>query len=78
MEFVRRLGKTPQERGSLTNTTCPDVFELSDGSFAIVGTDQTEMLDGKLPPGAARAADERIVVVPREVLVCAKADIPEA
>ena len=77
MEFVRRLGLTPQERGSLTNGTCPDIFELSDGSFAVIGADLTDSLEGKLPSGAARADYERIVVITRETLIGAKADIPE-
>lgn len=77
MEFVRRLGRTPQERGSITNGTCPDIFELSDGTFAVIGTDLTEELEPKLPDGAARADYERIVVITRDTLVSAKSDIPE-
>jgi hypothetical protein len=77
VEFVRRLGLTPQERGSLSNGTCPDIFELSDGSFAVIGTDRTDELETKLPHGAARADYERIVVLTRETLVAAKRDIPE-
>jgi hypothetical protein len=76
VEFVRRLGRTPQERGSLNNGTCPDIFELSDGRFAVIGTDLTEDLEGKLPPDAGRADHERIVVITRETLVSAKRDIP--
>lgn len=77
MEIIRRLGLSPQERGSLSNGTCPDIFELSDGSFAVIGTDHTEELDGKLPAGAARADYERIIVITRETLVAARQDIPE-
>jgi len=78
VEFVRRLGRSPRERGSLNNGTCPDVFELSSGDFAVIGTDMTEALEGKLPPDAARANYERIVVVSRETFLAAKHDIPEA
>ena len=74
----RRLGATPQQRGSLNGQTCPDIFELSDGNFAVIGTDQTAALDGKLPSDAGRADYERIVVITRETLVRAKADIPDA
>lgn len=74
---MRRLGRTPQERGSLNNATCPDIFELSDGTFAVIGTDATETLDPRLPAGAARAHYERIVVITRETLVSAKPDIPD-
>lgn len=78
MEIVRRLGKSPRERGSLNNVTCPDIFELSDGSFAVIGTDMTELLDGVLPKDAGRADYERIVVISRETLIAARGDIPTA
>lgn len=78
VEFVRRLGLSPQERGSLNNGTCPDILELSTGDFAVIGTDATDQLESKLPPGAARADYERIVIVSRETLLAAKRDIPEA
>ncbi|PKV88432.1 hypothetical protein [Streptomyces sp. TLI_146] len=77
MTIVRRVGASPRERGSLSGQTCPDIFELSDGRFAVIGTDMTEYLDGKLPSDAARAEYERIVAISRETLVRAKADIPE-
>lgn len=77
MEIVRRLGLPPRARGSLDNGTCPDIFELSDGNFAVIGTDMTAELDGALPADAARADYERIVVVSRATLLSAKADIPD-
>ncbi|SNY62731.1 hypothetical protein SAMN05421748_1243 [Paractinoplanes atraurantiacus] len=78
MEITRRLGLSPRERGSLSNATCPDIFELSNGDFAVIGTDMTQTLDGILPADAARADHERIVVVSRETLIAARRDIPEA
>jgi hypothetical protein len=78
VEFlVRRLGKSPRERGSLNNATCPDIFELSSGDFAVIGTDATEKLEPLLPDDAGRADYERIVVVSRETLLAARRDIPE-
>ena len=76
-EVVRRLGASPRERGSATNCSCPDILELADGRFAIIGTDVTEELDGRLPGDASRAPYERIVVITRETLVRAKPDIPD-
>lgn len=58
--------------------TCPDIFELSDGSFAVIGTEATDDLDSLLPPGITRGDGERIVVITRETIVRAKRDIPEA
>jgi hypothetical protein len=77
-ETARRLGASPAERGSMNGSTCPDVFELSDGTFAVIGTDRTAVLDSKLPADAGRAEHERIVVISRETLIRAKRDIPEA
>jgi hypothetical protein len=77
LRITRRLGATPQERGSANNCSCPDIFELVDGRFAVIGTDLTAELDGILPPDASRADYERIVVITRETLVRAKADIPD-
>ncbi|MFD9331472.1 hypothetical protein [Streptomyces sp. NPDC060065] len=77
MKIERRLGVPPRQRGSLTGQTCPDIFELSDGSFAVIGTEATAALDQELPADAARADYERIVVISRETLVRAKADIPD-
>ncbi|WP_210592775.1 hypothetical protein [Streptomyces sp. GESEQ-35] len=74
---VRRLGDSPRLRGSHTNETCPDLFELSDGNFAVIGTEATADLDPHLPPDAARADYERIVVIDRDTLIRAKKDIPD-
>ncbi len=62
----------------MTGDTCPDIFELSDGNFAVIGTDATASLDPKLPTDAARAEHERIVVISRETLLRARGDIPRA
>lgn len=62
----------------MTGDTCPDIFELSDGNYAVIGTDATELLDPRLPSDAARADYERIVVISRETLLRAKGDIPDA
>jgi hypothetical protein len=76
--IARRLGDPPSKRGCLSFETCPDVFELSDGNFAVIGTDATEALEPELPPDAARADYERIVVITRDTLLRAKRDIPDA
>ncbi|MFI6942572.1 hypothetical protein ACIBI4_25135 [Streptomyces sp. NPDC050418] len=78
MDIVRRIGVPPKLRGSASATTCPDVFELSDGNFAVIGTEATADLKDKLPADAGVADYERVVIVSRETLVRAKADIPDA
>ncbi|MDQ1035730.1 hypothetical protein QFZ75_002146 [Streptomyces sp. V3I8] len=77
-QIIRRLGASPRDRGSAGGANCPDIFELSDGRFAIIGTDLTDSLDEDLPRDASRADYERIVVITRETLLRAKADIPDA
>jgi hypothetical protein len=78
LEIRRRLGSSPRERGSKEDFTCPDIFELADGRFAVVGTDMTAELSGLLPADAGVASYEKIVVVTRETLLHARADIPPA
>ncbi|MDG4858370.1 hypothetical protein P8605_09425 [Streptomyces sp. T-3] len=78
MKIVRRIGASPRQRGSLSGQSCPDIFELSDGNFAVIGTEATSTLDSELPVDASRADYERIVIVSRDTLVRAKADIPDA
>ncbi|MFF4266151.1 hypothetical protein ACFY7Y_14255 [Streptomyces virginiae] len=75
--FKRRLGKSPQELGNTTDTPdCPDIWELEDGDVAVIGRDLTESLGKKLPAGVSVGPDERLVVIPRNMLIAAKQDIP--
>jgi len=77
--FLRRLGPDPHANGERTSACsgCPDIFELSSGDFAIIGSDITEISRDALPPDASCGSDERIVSVPRKTLVRAKGDIPD-
>ncbi|MDF9811426.1 hypothetical protein M2266_000657 [Streptomyces sp. SPB162] len=77
MNVVRRLGDSPRVRGCLNETNCPDVFELSTGDFAVIGEAMTDRLRGLLPDDAGVGPDEHVVVIPRDVLVRARRDIPE-
>lgn len=78
MTFVRRLGLDPHANGatSVGCQGCPDIWELADGDFAVIGIDITAAKDG-LPPTASCGPDERMVKIPRKTLVLAKADIPD-
>lgn len=80
IEFRRRIGPDPHENGRKTVAldNCPDVFELVSGDFAIIGIDITAEAKAKLPPTASCGPDERIVFVPRDLLVRAKGDIPDS
>jgi len=76
--FLKRLGPDPHANGAKTAAVhgCPDIWELEDGDFAIIGIDITT-LAGSLPPSAGCGPDERMVRVPRKTLVFAKRDIPD-
>ena len=77
--FTRRLGPDPHANGAKTAACdgCPDIRELEDGDFAVIGIDITEAGIGRLPPTVGCGPDERIVRIPRKTLLLAKADIPE-
>lgn len=75
--FQRRIGPDPHANGAKTQSAngCPDIWELSDGDFAVIGPDITE-LTGVLPATAGCGPDERIVRLPRRILIGARSDIP--
>jgi hypothetical protein len=78
--IIRRLGPDPHANGAMTSSCqgCPDILELEDGDFAIIGVDITALAIGQLRFGAGCGPDERIIKIPRKTLVLAKADIPES
>ena len=78
--FARRLGPDPYLNGQQTVAVrgCPDLLELTDGNFAVIGIDITEKSRGKLPPTVGCGPDERVVWIPRKTLVLAKGDIPDS
>jgi hypothetical protein len=78
LSIYRRIGVAPHQRGSLSDETCPDIFELDDGDFAVIGTDATGELTSSLPPDCARGAHQRIVAITRQTLTIARRDIPDA
>ena len=80
ISFRRRLGPDPHANGAKTASCngCPDILELDDGDFAVIGVDITEAALPHLIPTVGCGPDERIVRIPRKTLVLAKADIPNA
>ena len=76
--FKKRIGEDPhaEEQGSLGANGCPDIWELNDGNFAVIGIRKTRELSGILPETASCGYDEEIVVLPRKLLVNAKSFIP--
>ena len=76
IEFRRRIGPAPRAGACYATSGCPDIFELADGDFAIIGSDITSEA-GKLPSDAGCAPHERIIRIPRSLLLQARADIPQ-
>lgn len=81
--FKKRLGKNPRSLPEMKNHKCstlfdcPDVWELENGDFAIIGLRRTTELKDILPESAHCGEEEEIVIVPRIILTNAKPDIPD-
>ncbi|MFD8916827.1 hypothetical protein [Streptomyces sp. L-9-10] len=77
--FERRLGKSAEELGhSDGRDDCPDIWQLDNGDIAVIGRDLTSSYGPRLPKGVTLAADERLVVIPGNMLSAAKTDIADA
>jgi len=76
--FVRRVGPDPHAHGQQTPACsgCPDIWELSNGDFAVIGIRVTASLREGLPASAGCGPDEEIVILPRRILTGAKSSIP--
>ncbi|MEV7008751.1 hypothetical protein [Streptosporangium sp. NPDC051022] len=77
--FKRRLGKSAAELGMTDNNpSCPDLWELDNGDIAVIGRDLTAEYSYRLPEDVSIGEDERLVILPRTMLIAAKEDIPNA
>jgi hypothetical protein len=78
--FIRRLGVNAASSPLPCSggRSCPDVLELADGDFAIIGADITQYADLLNAVGAGCGPGEKMVRIPRALLVRVRADIPEA
>lgn len=73
--FIRRLGieSHAAPTACASGRACPDILELADGGIAIIGRDITELAP-QLPAGSGCGADERIVRIPKAILLRALRD----
>lgn len=84
LKFKHRIGRDPhtlpeaiEAGGSAALEGCPDVWELENGDFAVIGIRKTQELKTELPETAGCGPDEEIVILPRYILTNAKYDIPD-
>lgn len=73
--FTKRLGQIGQHQCS-TGAQCPQILEMVDGNYAVVGTLITNEAIKSMPPGPGIGPNEGVVKIPRTVLVSARAEIP--
>lgn len=75
-DLKRRIGKSPMELGNTqAGAKCPDIWELSNGDFAVIGRELTDSYSSRLPSGVSISPDDRLVVIPRNVLFSASEDL---
>lgn len=77
--FKQRIGKDPHSgnEASASANGCPDIWELENGDFVVIGVRKTKEFSTVLPLTASCGIDEEIVVIPRKLLVNAKQFIPD-
>jgi hypothetical protein len=75
--FLRRLG---QSGGNLcpSGHHCSQILEMIDGDFAGVGIDITDEAIRAMLPGPGVGPKERVIRIPRHVMIAARAEIPAA
>jgi hypothetical protein len=69
--FLRRLG---QPKPCAHGFACPQVLEMTDGAFAVVGQLITDEAARELPPGPGIGPREGVVKVPRAVMLSSMAE----
>jgi hypothetical protein len=78
-DVKRRIGISAIEGDWTDNRpSCPDILEFTDGQIGVIGIDVTAEYEGRLPEGFGVGENERLVVIPRGMLIAAKPDIPDA
>ncbi|RLK61880.1 hypothetical protein [Actinokineospora cianjurensis] len=79
--FARRLGKPaalldPPQSG--VRDGCPEIWAMDNGDVAVIGRDLTDVYRSYLPDNVRIADDERLVIIPGNLLSSAKPDIADA
>ena len=75
--FKRRLGQNGNKQCAYGHN-CPQILEMMDGDFAGVGPDITDEAIRAMLPGPGVGPNERVIRIPRHVLIAVRAEIPAA
>jgi len=75
--FIRRLGQKNRPQ-CVHGHHCPQILEMKDGDFAVVGLLITDDAIKAMPPGPGVGPKEGVVRIPREILIAAREEIPAA
>lgn len=83
IRFEERVGPDPHaplvEGGPPKQTPsadgCPDVWRVTGGDYAVIGIDVTKTVARPLPETAGCGPDERIVLIPKDILEAAARDL---
>lgn len=73
--MYKRLGRNADAQ-CVGGFHCPQVLEMEDGDFAVVGKLITEEARKNIPPGAGVGPNEGVVKVPRHVMADVRPDLP--
>jgi hypothetical protein len=78
VNIIRRLGTSPAQRGSLSGANCPDILQLDTGDYLIIGkTPGVPNISARelAQHGASIGDGEQAVIVPRDVVHAAAAEL---
>ena len=78
IKIRRRVSAHPADMGftKMVAGICPDIFETETGDFLIIGRDVTSIVEPEIPADAVISKGERVVLIPRDLLVSAVDNIP--
>jgi hypothetical protein len=77
--FQHRLGASAHEL-ELTggDASCPEMWWLDNGDVAVIGAELTTSYQGRLPEGVKVDPGEKLVILPRAIVISARRGIPDA
>ena len=77
IKIRRRVSAHPADMGvtKMLKGICPDIFETETGDFLVIGRDVTSIVEPEIPADAVISNGERVVLIPRDLLVSAADNI---